>query len=47
MPERKFDFEPFRGQRPDFGFMGIQNHGEKDIVFFKEISVKPLKKTVK
>jgi hypothetical protein len=24
--------------------MGIQNHGDKDVVFFKEVSVKPLKK---
>ena len=44
VPERKFDFEPFRGPRPDSGYIGIQNHGEKDIVFFKEVSVKPLKK---
>ena len=44
VPERKFDFEPFREPRPDSGYMGIQNHGEKDIVFFKEVSVKPLKK---
>jgi hypothetical protein len=44
VPERKFDFEPFRGPRPETGYIGIQNHGPKDIVFFKEIAVKPLKK---
>jgi len=44
VPERKFDFEPFHGPRPDFGYMGLQNHGEHDVVFFKEVSVKPLKK---
>lgn len=44
VPERKFDFEPYRGLRPDMGYIGIQNHGEKDIVFFKEIAVKPLGK---
>jgi hypothetical protein len=44
VPPRKFDFEPFRGPRPLFGFMGIQNHSDKDVVFFKEVSFKPLKK---
>ncbi|MCX6253988.1 MAG: DUF1080 domain-containing protein [Bacteroidia bacterium] len=44
VPAKKFDFEPERGPRPISGYMGIQNHGEKDIVFFKEVSVKPLKK---
>jgi hypothetical protein len=47
VPERKFDFEPQRGPRPLSGYMGIQNHGDKDIVYFKEVSVKPLKKAVK
>jgi hypothetical protein len=42
VPARKFDFEPQRGLRPDSGYFGIQNHGDKDIVYFKEISVKPL-----
>jgi hypothetical protein len=44
VPERKFDFEPFHGPRPDFGFIGIQNHSDIDVVFFKEIAVKPLKR---
>lgn len=44
VPARKFDFEPFRGTRPDSGYIGIQNHSDKDVVFFKEIAVKPLKK---
>jgi hypothetical protein len=44
VPAKKFDFEPDRGPRPESGYIGIQNHGEKDIVFFKEVSVKPLKK---
>jgi hypothetical protein len=42
VPPRKFDFEPFRGPRPDYGFMGVQNHGEEDVVFFREIAVKSL-----
>jgi hypothetical protein len=47
VPERKFDFEPHRGPRPETGYIGIQNHGETDVVFFKEIAVKPLKKSTK
>ncbi len=43
-PERKFDFEPFRGIRPNRGYLGIQNHGDSDIVYFKEISYRPLAK---
>jgi hypothetical protein len=47
VPERKFDFEPQRGPRPEEGYIGIQNHSEADVVFFKEIAVKPLNKTSK
>jgi hypothetical protein len=43
VPDRKFDFEPQRGPRPESGYMGVQNHGDKDIVFFREISVRNLK----
>jgi hypothetical protein len=39
VPQRKFDFEPQRGRRPDAGWFGIQNHSDNDIVYFKEISV--------
>ena len=42
VPARKFDFEPQRGPRPDEGFFGLQNHGEHDVVFFKDVSVRPL-----
>ena len=44
VPERKFDFEPQRGRRPNEGYIGLQNHSDKDIVFFKEVAWKPLKK---
>jgi hypothetical protein len=47
VPAKKFDFEPDRGPRPESGFMGIQNHSDVDVVFFKEVSVKPLKKVTK
>jgi hypothetical protein len=41
-PERKFDFEPVRGRRPDEGYIGLQNHGDEDIVYFKEVAVKSI-----
>ncbi len=44
VPERKFDFEPFRGRRPEYGFFGLQNHSDNDVVYFKEVAVKPLEK---
>jgi hypothetical protein len=47
VPAKKFDFEPNRGPRPIEGYMGLQNHSDKDVVFFKEVAVKPLKKVTK
>jgi hypothetical protein len=47
VPAKKFDFEPERGPRPESGYIGIQNHSDADVVFFKEVSVKSLKKVVK
>jgi hypothetical protein len=44
VPPRKFDFEPLRGPRPLEGWFGLQNHSDKDVVFFKEVAMKPLKK---
>lgn len=44
VPERKFDFEPHRGPRPVKGWFGLQNHSDNDVVFFKEVAMKPLKK---
>lgn len=44
VPERKFDFEPFRGPRPEKGWFGLQNHGDDDVVYFKEVEVRDLKK---
>jgi hypothetical protein len=41
-PARKFDYEPYRGIRPNAGYIGLQNHGDHDIVFFKEVAVRPL-----
>jgi len=41
-PERKFNHEPLRGLRPDEGYIALQNHSDKDVVFFKEIAVQAL-----
>ena len=42
VPERKFEFEPFHGPRPEFGYIGLQNHSDSDVVFFRKVAVKPL-----
>lgn len=44
VPEKKIWYEPERGPRPTQGYIGLQNHGAEDIVYFKEVSYKPLKK---
>jgi hypothetical protein len=42
-PERKHDWEPERGPRPESGYVGLQNHDDKNThVHFKEISVRAL-----
>lgn len=42
-PPKKLSYEPDRGRRPDRGWFGLQNHSDHDIVFFKEVAIKPLK----
>ncbi|HYG76635.1 MAG TPA: DUF1080 domain-containing protein [Planctomycetota bacterium] len=45
VPERKKNFEPERGPRPERGYIGLQNHDDYakgSIVFYKEVSVKKL-----
>ena len=56
VPPRKFWFEGTRGPRPNFGWIGLQNHGNyndqtgkyedenADVVIFKEVAMKPLSK---
>jgi hypothetical protein len=44
VPGKKFDFEPERGPRPQDGYFGLQNHSKDDVVFFKEVAVKMMKK---
>ena len=43
VPPQKFKFEPERGPRPNEGYIGLQNHGHKDVVYFKEVAVQPLR----
>src|SRR5215469_11649371 len=56
VPPRKFWFEGTRGPRPNIGWIGLQNHGNydeqkgkytdenTDVVFFKEVAMRPLAK---
>jgi hypothetical protein len=44
VPPKKLWFEPFRGTRPNEGWIGVQNHGEHDVVFYKDVAIRPLKK---
>ncbi len=42
-PPRKNWFEPIRElKRPTQGYIGLQNHDPGDVVWFKEVSVRPL-----
>jgi hypothetical protein len=36
-------FEPKRGPRPESGYIGLQNHDSRSVVYFKEVAVKQLK----
>jgi hypothetical protein len=44
VPPKKLWFEPDRGQRPNEGWFGLQNHSDNDIVFFKEVAIRQLAK---
>lgn len=46
VPERKQHYEPTRGPRPDYGYIGVQNHDAGSTVYFKEISVLDTAKTI-
>ena len=43
VPKKTLDYEPDRGPRPDVGYIGIQNHGDKDVIEFKEVSYTNIK----
>ena len=42
VPPKKRPYEPDRGPRPLDGYIGLQNHSDKDVVYFKEVAVKRL-----
>ncbi len=45
VPERKNTSphgDPERGPRPRSGYIGLQNHDERSVVYFKEVAVRPL-----
>ena len=43
LPPQKQWYEPKRGpKRPEAGYLGLQNHDPGDVVWFKEVSVRPL-----
>lgn len=44
VPPKKYDWDPERGPRPDRGYIALQNHPHGDGVYFKEISIRPIKK---
>jgi hypothetical protein len=41
---RREQWEPERGPRPEAGYIGLQNHGPEDLVYFRDISVRPLRR---
>jgi hypothetical protein len=41
--DKKKPSEPDRGRRAATGYIGLQNHNDKDVVLFRDISVKKLK----
>lgn len=40
--ERSGEGDPARRPRPETGYIGLQNHDKDSVVFFKEVSVRPL-----
>jgi hypothetical protein len=43
VPEKKVSSEPDRGKRAAAGYIGLQNHNDKDVVLYRDISIKKLK----
>ena len=41
VPERTKWYEPIRGPRAEYGYIGLQNHDKASTVYFKEVSVSP------
>ncbi len=45
VPLKTQSWEPDRGPRSWEGYIGLQNHGDNDVVWFREISIKPNNKS--
>lgn len=43
--EKAAPYEPDRGPRPNEGYIGLQNHADRDLVYFRNIDVRPLAAT--
>jgi Domain of Unknown Function (DUF1080) len=39
VPPKKASYEPDRGLRPEKGWIGLQNHSDHDVVYFKTVDV--------
>ncbi|HLW78049.1 MAG TPA: DUF1080 domain-containing protein [Terriglobia bacterium] len=44
VPPRKFSYEPYRGPRPNEGYIGLQSESGDNVVYFKEVAVQRLAK---
>jgi len=42
VPPKKKSYEPDRGPRPNAGYIGLQNHSDKDTVYFGEVAERGL-----
>ena len=42
VPPREANYEPERGPRPEEGYIGLQNHGSGDTVYFRRVAVRSL-----
>lgn len=42
VPPKKESYEPDRGPRPNAGYIGLQNHSDKDTVYFGEVAERGL-----
>lgn len=41
VPPRTFPWEPERGPRPESGYIALQHHDDKTVIWFREINVRP------
>jgi hypothetical protein len=44
VPPKEKSYEPDRGPRPEYGYIGLQKHDGEAVISFKEITVRPLRK---